>query len=154
MGPRFRLADDADVDVLLRFMHQFRIDDPDTRYLRVDEREAREALACLIREPALGRVWLICDHETAVGYVVVTVGYSLEFHGRDAFIDEFFIQATHRRRGWGARALEYVESACRKLCVNAVHLEVTHDNTGAQRLYRKFGFEDHDRHLMTKRLDR
>ncbi|HEX2680374.1 MAG TPA: hypothetical protein VHQ03_03690 [Candidatus Dormibacteraeota bacterium] len=36
--------------------------------------------------------------------------------------------------------------------VHALHLEVTHANTGAQQLYRKFGFEDHDRYLMTKRI--
>jgi hypothetical protein len=30
---------------------------------------------------------LVLDAETSVGYIVLTFGYSLEFLGRDAFID-------------------------------------------------------------------
>jgi diamine N-acetyltransferase len=153
-GPQLRSATPRDFDSLLLFMHQFRIDDPDPQYSQVDGRGARRALARLVREPSLGRVWLICDRGTAVGYIVVTFGYSLEFHGRDAFIDEFFIQATHRGRGWGTWILIRVESACRRLGINALHLEVGHDNVRARRLYRKMGFIDHERHLMTRRIAR
>jgi len=38
------------------------------------------------------------------------------------------------------------------LGISAVHLEVDHTNTVAQALYRKAGFVDHDRYLMTRWL--
>jgi hypothetical protein len=49
--------------------------------------KARAALTGLLREPALGRVWLVCAGETGVGSIVLTFGDSLELLGRDAFVD-------------------------------------------------------------------
>jgi hypothetical protein len=39
-----------------------------------------------------------------VGCVVLTLGYSLELLGRDAFIDEFYLREVYRGRGWGRQA--------------------------------------------------
>jgi ribosomal protein S18 acetylase RimI-like enzyme len=50
----------------------------------------------------------------------------------------------------GKSAIKFVEEACRALGVQALHLEVGRDNPRAQALYRRVGFEDHDRYLMTK----
>jgi hypothetical protein len=45
-----------------------------------------------LAEQDLGQVWvLVRDHQPA-GYMVITFGYSLEFGGRDAFIDELFVE--------------------------------------------------------------
>jgi len=38
------------------------------------------------------------------------------------------------------------------LGVKALHLEVERTNTAAQAFYRKIGFKDHSRYLMTKWL--
>ena len=46
--------------------------------------------------------------------------------------------------------MAFVEGASRDLGVNALHLEVERTNVTGQSLYRKAGFEDHDRYLMTK----
>jgi ribosomal protein S18 acetylase RimI-like enzyme len=48
--------------------------------------------------------------------------------------------------------LRFLETACRALGISAVHLEVDHNTTSAQALYRKAGFVDHDRYLMTRWL--
>jgi ribosomal protein S18 acetylase RimI-like enzyme len=36
--------------------------------------------------------------------------------------------------------------------VRALHLEVDHTNEAARRLYRRWGFVEHDRYLMTRRV--
>lgn len=41
---------------------------------------------------------------------------------------------------------------CREAGVSALHLEVARKNTAAQGFYRRLGFEDHDRYLMTRRF--
>jgi ribosomal protein S18 acetylase RimI-like enzyme len=46
--------------------------------------------------------------------------------------------------------MRLVETACRDLGVHAVHLEVERANAAAQGLYRKFGFQDHERYLLTR----
>jgi ribosomal protein S18 acetylase RimI-like enzyme len=95
-------------------------------------------------------VWLINNGDETIGYVVLTLGYSLEYHGRDAFIDEICIRESHRGKGIGAEVFKIVEATCRRLEVQALHLEVERANTRAQAFYHKVGFEDHDRYLLTK----
>lgn len=58
----------------------------------VFRREAAEtALRDLIATPDLGAVWVAEVGGEAVGYLAVTWGFSLEYHGRDAFIDELYV---------------------------------------------------------------
>ncbi len=148
MSPTFRLAGEADLETLIDFMRQFYAIDA----YPFDEPAARRALREFLAEPLFGRVWLIEVDAAPVGYLVLTLGYSLEFHGRDAFIDELFVAPSYRHQGIGKRAMQFVETACRELGVHALHLEVERHNLAAQELYRQFGFEDHDRYLLSKWL--
>ena len=146
MDPEFRQANSADIDTLVKFMRQFYAID---QYL-FDEQAARTTLEKIVVDLSLGRVWLINHEDEAIGYLVVTFGYSLEYHGRDAFIDELFVKASHRNQGIGTKAIQFALEACPELGIHALHLEVERSNAAAQALYRKFGFEDHDRSLMTR----
>ncbi|MCP4369735.1 MAG: GNAT family N-acetyltransferase [Deltaproteobacteria bacterium] len=105
-------------------------------------------------DPSLGRAWLIYDAHEPIGYVILTLGYSLEYHGRDAFVDELFIKAGHRGQGVGRKVMQFVEAEAGKLGINALHLEVEYANKRAQALYHKMGFEDHKRYLLTKWLEK
>ena len=148
MDVAFKLADAGDADLLLRFMREFY----ELEHIAFDEPAARAALLRILGDEAFGRVWLIQVEGEAAGYVVLTLGFSLEFHGRDAFLDEIYIRESQRGRGVGGSALRFVEEACRSLGVRALHLEVERANTNAQAVYRRSGFKDHDRYLMTKWL--
>ena len=148
--PTFRVAQESDLDTVLALMLELSREDqlPDQRAF--DAFRARSALRDLVNDPSRGTVWLICDGDTPVGYLVLTFGYSLEFHGRDAFIDELYIGPAHRGRGWGARAMGHAETVALAAHVRAIHLEVGRGNIAAQAFYRKAGYADHDRYLMTK----
>lgn len=139
-------AETRHIETLLGFMRDFYLHES----LTLNEEAARGALQQLITDESKGRVWLIeADGET-VGYTVLTFGFSLEFHGRDAFVDELFIVAEWRGRGIGRQTLEFLSAACRTHGIAALHLEVERANTVAQELYRKAGFVDHDRYLLTR----
>lgn len=146
MGMNFRMAVNADAGLLMSFMRELYEHD----HLPFDEPAARLAMEKILQDHSLGRVWLICDGDQPIGYVVLTLGYSLEYHGRDAFIDEIYIRESHRGKGIGAQAIQFVEKACRALEVQALHLEVERANTQAQAFYHKVGFQDHERYLLTK----
>src|ERR1700674_905021 len=88
------------------------------------------------------------------GYIVLTVGFSFQFHGHDAFIDELHVAPAYRRRGFGRQAVAFVEKKASEMGVNAIHLEVDRENDPAFELYRRAGYEDPDRFLMTKWLNR
>lgn len=154
MKPTFRVALVTDLDTVLVLMRELFLEDrlPDQRAFA--SARARSALTDLVNDPSVGTAWLICDGDTPVGYLAVTFGYSLEFHGRDAFIDELYIRPTHRGRGWGTRAIRHAETVAKSANIRAIHLEVGRKNRAAQGFYRKVGYADHDRYLMTKWIRR
>jgi len=148
MQPTFTIATHADIDTLLQFMQEFYTCD----HIAFEEAGARSALTTLLSDASLGRAWLIGAKGEAIGYVVLVFGFSLEYHGRDAFLDELYIREDYRGQGIGALALQFLEEVCRSLGIRALHLEVSHDNTKAQSVYRRAGFKDHDRYLMTREI--
>ena len=148
METTFRPVARADIELLLPFMREYYEFD----HLSFDERVARTALENFIDDPTFGRVWWLSVDNELVGYLILTLGYSIEYGGRDAFIDEVYIRESHRGHGIGRQAIAFAEAQCRALDVYALHLEVERDNTAAHALYRQVGFVDHDRYLMTKRV--
>lgn len=110
---------------------------------------AEQALGLLLADPTLGRAWLV---EGGVGYVVVTAGFSLEFAGRFALLDEIYLVPEARGRGLGGRMLAFVAEACRAKGFQALRLEVERHNAHARGLYSRSGFVAHDRDLMTRML--
>ena len=146
MQPVFALAETSDVDQLVELMREFYA----IEHLRFDEAVARAALAQLLRDCRFGVIHVIWVDEEAAGYLVVTFGFSLEFGGRDALVDELYLRENFRGRGIGKAALELAEAMCREEGISALHLEVDRVNTRAQSIYRQAGFRDHDRYLLTK----
>jgi ribosomal protein S18 acetylase RimI-like enzyme len=115
-----------------------------------NEPVARNALRSFLANPAFGKAWVFTDGATPAGYIVLTLGFSFEYHGEDAFIDELYVEPQYRRQGIGRRAVLFVEERARELGVHALHLEVDTGNDPALELYRRAGYEDHKRRLMTK----
>jgi diamine N-acetyltransferase len=144
--PQFRMAVESDAGTLLRFMREYYAFDGHG----FDEPKAHVALMALLRDQSMGRAWLILDGAGAVGYVVLCFGYSLEWLGRDAFVDEFYMLEEYRRRGWGRKTMEFVEEAARAAGVRTLHLEVVRTNTAALEVYRKLGFVEHDSTFLSK----
>jgi GNAT superfamily N-acetyltransferase len=146
---RLRLASEDDLHLLTVFMRQLREDDPEEGAF--DEPHCVPAMRRLIADRSLGRAWVIEVDARPAGYAVLTLGYSIEFGGVAAFVDELFVGREFRARGIGTRTLELVIAEARKLDVAILLLEVTQSNDRAKRLYRKVGFADRGHHLMTLR---
>lgn len=164
MPPVFTPASDSDADELVELMREFYA----FEHIAFDERAARGALRQILSDGKLGVVHLIrvaaqeseqaeaaseqAAAAEAAGYLVITFGFSLEFHGRDAFVDELFLRESFRGRGIGRACVEFAAEVCRAKGIAALHLEVERANARAQALYRQSGFRDHDRYLLTKWL--
>jgi GNAT superfamily N-acetyltransferase len=148
--PQFRVPTEADADVLLEFMKKYYAFDGHG----FDETKARIALTALLRDPNLGRAWLILDRDIAVGYIVLCFGYSLEWLGRDAFVDEFYLREEYRGRGWGRATMAFLEDAAREAGIRALHLEVVRENAAALKLYQETGFQEHASTFLSKWIAR
>jgi ribosomal protein S18 acetylase RimI-like enzyme len=133
---------------LVRGYHEF-------ERVTMSDAERAAALAPLL-EPgsSLGRVWLVRQGDEVVGYAALTFGYSIEFRGRDAFVDELFLVAQARGRGIGSAVLDRVKAHAAALGLVALHLEVARDNLQARRLYERWGFAAREQfHMMSCCLD-
>ncbi|NJL87601.1 MAG: GNAT family N-acetyltransferase [Leptolyngbyaceae cyanobacterium SM1_1_3] len=108
----------------------------------------KQALLFLVETETAGRIWLIQQSAETVGYITLCFGYSIEFLGRDAFIDEFFIMSSRRGQGLGTAVLEHLQIEAQQLGVKALHLEVAKDNPRSQRLYRATGFRPRERYIL------
>ncbi|HBR00480.1 MAG: GNAT family N-acetyltransferase [Roseofilum sp. Belize BBD 4] len=144
----YRAAELTDLEIILQLVQEFH----HSEKLGFDEKLDAQALEELISDSSLGQLLLIQQEDEIVGYVIVVWGYSLEFRGRDAFIDEFYLRPQYRQQGIGTQTLLFVEKSCQELGIQALHLEVDFENPDAQRLYHRVGYQRHNRFLMTKIL--
>jgi ribosomal protein S18 acetylase RimI-like enzyme len=144
-----RAAGAADLGLLLGFIRDLYA----AEHIPFDEDRAAKALGGLLEEPSLGWIWIVERRGEPVGYAVVTLGYSLEFGGRFALLDELFIAEGHRGAGVGRQVLDRIAEVCREMRLQAVRLEVERTNKEACGLYRRAGFVAHDRDLMTLWLE-
>jgi ribosomal protein S18 acetylase RimI-like enzyme len=149
-GVGLALAVPADLDELLALLERFNA----SQGYVFDAAVARHALGALLARPELGRVYRIVQDGTGVGYAALSFGWSLEWGGRDAFVDEIFVEEAARGRGVGRAALRALAAEAERLGVRALHLEVEAANQPAQALYRSEGFGGNERRILTRRLGR
>lgn len=137
----------GDREALTRLAEDFHAEDG-----HVLDEGGRRALAAICAGEPLARAWLLELEGRAVGYGVLTLGFSVEYGGRDGFIDDLYLASEARGRGLGQRAMAFLEAEARALGIQALHLEVGAENARALALYRRSGFRDNGRRLMSKRL--
>lgn len=113
-----------------------------------DAAQRASAVGRLLAEPALGGIWLVLADGAVAGYIALCRGFSIEFDGFDAFVDEFYLEPGFRGQGIGKFVLAAIRSEARQLQINALHLEVARDNVPARRLYSGAGFEARDKYLL------
>lgn len=146
MTTEIRLASIRHIDDLLPLVRAFH----EVEEIAQDDEERRAAVAAMLLSPELGYIWLISFDGVLAGYIAVCLGYSIEFGGRDGFIDEFFLSTGFRGKGIGRKVLAMVLEQLREDEVKAVHLEVAQTSHGVQELYESAGFRLRDRyHLMS-----
>ncbi len=73
---------------------------------------------------------------------MLTRGYSMEYGGLRALVDDFYIRPAFRGRGVGASALAEVRRTCQDLGVRALVAEVGSADAAACAVYRKSGLVD------------
>jgi ribosomal protein S18 acetylase RimI-like enzyme len=139
-----------DIPVLVDLMQEFyaEADYP------LDRHWASASFSALLQDDSRGATWIVFHDSEPAGYIVLTIRFSMEYGGLDAFIDDLFIRRFCRRLGLGRAALNALFAECERRRLLAVHVEVGHDNVAAQALYRSYGLVPYDygRQMLTVRL--
>ncbi|SMX48476.1 GNAT family N-acetyltransferase [Maliponia aquimaris] len=141
------LATEDDADKLLPMVAAFHAE----MGFDTDEAHRTAALAPLLSGSPHGAAWLIGPRRAPVGYIVLTFGWSLEFGGLDAIVDEIYIRPAVRGRGMGLEALDGIAKSMKSAGVRALHLEVDSTDDNARRLYAKALFRPRENYIFMSR---
>ena len=147
MTPTIRSATPADLDTVVPLMSAFY----DYFGYPHDLATQQRVVADFLANPHYGTLYLIEDEGQPIGYLALTYGFTFEFDGRDAFVDEFFVLEPYRNRGVGRYALQFIQQQAPALGVNALHLQTEAHNGRAKQLYESLGFADKQRSTLTWR---
>ena len=80
--------------------------------------------------------------DNALGYSIVTWGYSIESGGREGLIDEFYLRRPGT--GLGSRVFPELLRALAPYQLKVIFLETERPNTAARRFYQRQGFVEDD----------
>lgn len=116
--------------------------------LAATDQEREHAVQMLLSNRALGGIWLIYRDGEPAGYIALCIGFTLEFGGHDAFVDEFYVRPEYRKQGLGAAALEQIKAEARNRGIKALHLEVAKTNVQARQLYSRAQFQARDKYVL------
>lgn len=148
MSAALRLARPEDLDRLMTLVSAFHAEEGIDR----DADHRREALLPLLEGIPHGCVYLIGPGRAPLGYIILTFGWSVEFGGMDAFVDEIFIRPAVRGRGIATEVLLDLPKALSEAGLTALHLEVDRTNETAQKLYLRTGFKPRDRYMLMSKV--
>ena len=81
---------------------------------------------------------------------MLTFGFSPEFGGRFALLDELYLAPDVRGQSQGKAALAHAEAWASVQGARTTRLEVTRHNTKALSIYLKYGYRDDGRCILTK----
>lgn len=133
-----RLATTDDVPTLVALMREFYAEGG----YPLPGDAATRAFHALLAEPRLGAIWLAEDATTVVGYIVLTLGFSMDYGALRGFIDDLYVRPSARGRAIGAALLATVRSACVARGVRGLCVEVGPEIGAARRLYGRAGYTD------------
>lgn len=134
----------VDWEILLQLVQEFH----QLEGVSLSEQQRATALKILLENAELGGIWLICCSRQTVGYIALCTGYSIEFSGKDAFIDEFYIRSDYRGKGLGKQVLNQIQILAKVQGIQALHLGVERSNIKAQRLYAQADFEVREKYVL------
>ena len=145
---RVRPATAADVPVLVALMSEFYAE----AGFSLPAAQAARTFERLLTSPAFGAVWLMLSEGVPAGFVVLTVAFSMEYGALRGFVDDLFVAPRFRRLGLGTEALAAVTHSCAERDVRALLVETSVSNEPAMRTYRRAGFQENGRLLLSMPL--
>lgn len=145
---RVRQASTDDVPALVTLMSEFYAESG----YPLPAAQAARTFRRLLAAPELGTVWLMTVNDAPAGFIVLTLAFSMEYGGLRGFVDDLFVAPSSRRLGLASEALGIVKQACAERGVRALLVETSLANETAVRVYRRAGFAESGRLLLSMPL--
>lgn len=112
-----------------------------------------KALGLLLSNPRFGQAFWISQKQSYIGYCILTFAFDLEFGGPLGYVTDFYITPAYRRQGLGRLAMQQLMQWARQNGLQALELQVQHQNHAAFAFYKSLGFDSHRRTPLSLWLD-
>ena len=145
MTIQIRPAGVSDVPALVGLMQSFYAEAD----FQLDAGPAARTFETLFADSRLGGVWLAEEGSEALGHLVLTVCFSMEYGGLRGFIDDLYVHPSARGRGAAAALLAAAQEEASRGGVRALLVETGHENHIARRVYARAGYVDGGRLLLS-----
>ena len=130
-------ACDEHIPALIQLMSNFY---SESGYV-VDSEKARNVFHAYIKHNALGTVFLAVDNEVIIGYLIVKYYLTMSNYGFVCSLEDLYVNRDKRRNNAGSRLIEEAIVTANKKGIKNFNVEVGENNSGAIRLYEKYGFK-------------
>lgn len=141
-----RPAGKTDIEIILDFMADYyRIEE-----VNYEPDNSRITLEDFINNSQSGSLFIIQSSNDVIGYFCIAFSYTLQYYGKDCFLDEIYIKPEFRHKGIGSHVMNFIEDYLKQNNFKAMHLIVYDHNKPAFEYYIKNGFKAHDAKFMTK----
>jgi ribosomal protein S18 acetylase RimI-like enzyme len=117
----------------------------DEQSVAISDDALQSATTGIIANPERGRILVAGVADEIVAVAVISFLWTLEHGGEAAWLDELYVEPSHRRRGLGKRLIDAAMDVARARGCLALDLEVEPDHDAAVRLYEAVGFRRHRR---------
>ena len=105
------------------------------------DQDIQELMAPLLDGSPHGCVYLIGPTRAPLGYAILTFGWTTEFGGLEAVLEQLYIRPAVRRRGIASEVLLELPKALAAGGIKAMRLRVERADTTSQNLFQRSGFK-------------
>jgi ribosomal protein S18 acetylase RimI-like enzyme len=134
---RVRAARPSDIDAMVELLGCLFAQEAD---FTPDPDKQRRALALILANPAVGRLFVVAQGRKVVGMVGLHFTVSTAEGGRVAWLEDLVVHPSCRGRGLGTILLREALAWARSRGLARITLLTDGDNARARRLYRRHGF--------------
>lgn len=105
-----------------------------------------EALAA----PELISLLIFEEDGEAVGFANLMTLFSVWTHGKAMYLDDLFIKEEHRGKGYGKKALDYIEEFAKEMGCKRIQFHSEATNPGAKSFYTAIGYTPAEMYFYVK----
>lgn len=151
----YRTCEKKDVDLWVKLNREFiafenQDDDLWNGVGQVSDQRFAQTFAEALEAPELINLLLFEEDGEAVGFANLMTLFSVWTHGKALYLDDLFIREEHRGKGYGKKALEYIEDFARQLGCKRIQFHSEATNPNARDFYTAIGYTPAEMYFYVK----
>ena len=136
MTTALHLATPEDAPILFDLMARFASEHALTK----GAEDRQSAVAPLLEGHPYGMAYLLGPRRAPVGYLIITLGWSLDLGGTEAIVSELFLRDAVRGRGISTEVLIAIAKSLKSSGIKALHVDIQSQDAVEQAAIGKAGF--------------